>query len=171
MKKPVFVWLFFVLFLCAVLAAVSWLTMVNLKLESAAKESRLHAAHEENVRLALWRLESYLKHIIDRENSRPYSDYDSEVAPGGKGKSQPALREDLPTYLYMHFQLSSAGRLTSPQYSSGGSGKGNAFNDGKKTLVLEAPMLTSLGRILQYEKLSESLARSLPAYENINPKN
>ncbi len=61
--------------LLVVLAGVAWISTIALRLDRAELEGRRLAAVEENVRLALWRLDSALLPLIARESARPPSDH------------------------------------------------------------------------------------------------
>jgi signal transduction histidine kinase len=64
----------FGLALVALFAAAGWITSVALRLEGAEHEARRQAVIEENVRLALWRMDSALVPLIARENARAPAD-------------------------------------------------------------------------------------------------
>ncbi len=54
----------------ALFAAVAWISSVTLRLDAAEREARRQSTLEENVRLALWRMDSALLPFIARENAR-----------------------------------------------------------------------------------------------------
>lgn len=54
----------------ALFGAFAWITSVALRLETAEFEARQQATLDENVRLALWRMDSALLPVIARENAR-----------------------------------------------------------------------------------------------------
>lgn len=58
-----------------VLAGVGWISATALRLDRAELEARRRAALEENVRLALWRLDTALLPLVARENARPAAEY------------------------------------------------------------------------------------------------
>jgi signal transduction histidine kinase len=63
----------------AVLAgALIWIGRTTLRLEAASADAQSHAALEEKVRLALWRLDSSLTAFVGRENARPVEAFDRE---------------------------------------------------------------------------------------------
>src|SRR5687767_9366855 len=127
MKRPAVIWLVFLLFLAAGVAAMGWMTRTVLRLEAAQARSIAAAQVEENVRLALWRMDFTLSPLISAETARPYFEY-SPVFPAERPYSRmftqlkggdvlvpsPLLRVPSPLVL-LHFQVEPDGKLTSPQ--------------------------------------------------------
>lgn len=120
-------------FACAsvVLLALVWITVVVLKLESAEVRARAEAARQETIRLSLWRMDSWLSSRLAVEAARPYFEYQAfypqqraytrllhPIEPGDVLSPSPLLsfRSE---YFPLHFQLTDAGELTSPQFPSG----------------------------------------------------
>jgi hypothetical protein len=68
MKSRRTYWLLFGTGAALVVAALVWVTFLVLRLESEAR-------HEASVRLALWRMDSWLGPRIGREELRPYFEY------------------------------------------------------------------------------------------------
>jgi hypothetical protein len=64
MKRFWHVWLLFAVCLAVVLAAVAWMSATVMRLERAEADARHQAALEENVRLALWRMDSALAPLL-----------------------------------------------------------------------------------------------------------
>jgi signal transduction histidine kinase len=127
MKRPAFIWLVFLLFLAAGLAAMGWMTRTVLRLEGAQARANAAAALEENVRLALWRMDYAVSPLISAETARPYFEY-SPVFPAERAYTRmftelkggdvlvpsPLLRVSSPVVL-LHFQVDPDGNVTSPQ--------------------------------------------------------
>jgi signal transduction histidine kinase len=124
MMRPRQVWAVFGLCLLVLLGAVSWISLTALRLEA---ESRRQSALEENVRLALWRMDSALAPLVNRESGRPYFAYSafypaeqaftnmfSPIEYGEVLVPSPLLSEPTPLVL-LHFQFSDGGELSSPQ--------------------------------------------------------
>lgn len=125
------------LYLAAALAlvvaflAVFSLSRTTLRQDQARQEARRSAEHEENVRLALWRLDSEMAALIAAENARPYFDYGAfyaldrsyaEMVAGAEGSRQlvpSPLLVAKPEGIKLHFQLDPGGRLSSPQVPEG----------------------------------------------------
>jgi len=131
MKKPLYIWLAFALCLALAFTTVIWVSAIAVRLDRAEADARRQAALEENVRLALWRMDSFLAPIIARENSRPYFVYSAfypakgaytrMFSPIGAGEvvlPSPILAE-MPQYVLLHFQFDPDGALTSPQAPAG----------------------------------------------------
>ena len=64
-------WLGFAAAAAVVLASMAWVTAAVLRLDAAEAESRRRAQLEENVRLALWRMDSALAPLLAAEHARP----------------------------------------------------------------------------------------------------
>jgi len=131
MNRPLHVWLAFGLSLAIVLAAMGWVSLTALRLDQAGAAARRQAALEENVRLALWRMDSGLAPIIACENARPYFQYSAfcpteraytrmfaEIRRGEILVPSPLLKQTSP-YILLHFQFAPGGTLTSPQVPLG----------------------------------------------------
>src|SRR6476661_8205445 len=71
MRQPRFLWPGFAAAVAVVLASMGWVTAAVLRLDAAEAESRRRAQLEENVRLALWRMDSALAPLIAAEHARP----------------------------------------------------------------------------------------------------
>ena len=113
--------------LAVILAAMGWLTVAALRLDRLQWEAGARAAFEENVRLALWRMETALAPLLARESSRPYFVYSAfypaqrayngmfeEIEAGEVLMTSPLLAEPVPDVL-LHFQIGPDGAMTSPQ--------------------------------------------------------
>ena len=75
MNRPLHTWLAFAACLAVVLVAMGWISRTVLRLERAEEQSRRQADQEENVRLALWRMDSALAPLIAQESVQPYFAY------------------------------------------------------------------------------------------------
>ncbi len=91
--------------LTLVLAAMTWLSRLALKLDAEGKAALRRAAFEENVRLALWRMDSVLTGLVSLENARPYESYPSLIHSLPDPKSAPSQ---------FYFQFEPDGRLVLP---------------------------------------------------------
>ncbi len=129
------IWLAFALAVVAVFAAMGWITAAVLRLDAAEADSRRRAQLEENVRLALWRMDSALAPLIAAEHARPHAAF-RERRPNGKAvKGQPAepvllnewfdappppLPGETASFARLYFQLQPSGRITSPHPAGSG---------------------------------------------------
>lgn len=94
-------WVLFGLCLTALLAVMVWVSTTTLDLEKKQNEARHAALVEEQVRLALWRLDSALAPILAMETARPHRAYrEGHIDP-----TWPVL---------MHFRVHPDGRVTTP---------------------------------------------------------
>lgn len=127
-RRPAIVYaLFFACLLFAGLGA-TWLSWTVVDRDHAQALARREAILEENVRLALWRLDSEIATLIATENARPYFDY---AAFRSLERSYASMADDLganepvqaspllvarPRYVKLHFQYAPrTNALTSPQ--------------------------------------------------------
>ena len=128
-----------------VLAGLTWLTVEMLRLERVEQRARGEIEYEGAVRLALWRMESWLAPQLARESTRPYFEYlpyyphrrayDSmwrSIVPDEVQTPSPLLTYESDLVL-LHFQVDEAGRVASPQVPSG-----NALDVAQSTLVTTA---------------------------------
>ncbi|MHC5115237.1 MAG: sensor histidine kinase [Planctomycetota bacterium] len=120
-------WLVFSACAVAVLAGMGWITAEMMRLDRAELSARVDAAHQETLRLALWRMDSWFAPRLAREAARPYFDYEafypqpqsytkglSKIEPGEVLTQSPLLTFESP-FVRLHFQAWSDGRITSPQ--------------------------------------------------------
>ena len=125
--RPLAVWIAFAACLAVVLAAVGWVSMTVLRLDAASAAAVHQAAVEENVRLALWRMDSALAPLIARESTWPYFAYNpfyptqraytSMFLPIRQGEvlvPSPLLSQPSSDVL-LHFLIGPDKMLTSPQ--------------------------------------------------------
>jgi signal transduction histidine kinase len=131
MTRPWQVWLSFSLALATVLASMAWITTTALRFEALEREARRLAFQEENVRLALWRMDSAVAPIVNEESARSTIAYRPFYRPEQafpwvyrSGETEdvfvpsPLLTPRSP-YVLLHFEWDSSGRLTSPQIPQG----------------------------------------------------
>src|SRR3954467_6098815 len=131
MKRPALIWLTFLLFLALSLGAMAWMTRTVLRLDQAQARATAAASLEENVRLALWRMDGALGPILGPEIARPYFEYSpvfpaeraytrmyTELKGGDVVVPSPLLKPSAP-YVLLHFQVEPDGRVTSPQAPAG----------------------------------------------------
>lgn len=130
LNRPWLAWLVFSVCLALVLGAMGWASLAVLRLEEAQLESHREADFEENVRLALWRMDSALTPVIGQESMRPHflyhAFYPSDQMlvcqpPGHKaeGLAPSPLLLQTPQHLILHFQYDSEGKISSPQVPTG----------------------------------------------------
>lgn len=105
MRRSWLVWTAFSLCAAVLAAAMGWTSREVLRLDRAEAEARRQALLEENVRLALWRMDTMLAPLLAREGARPYFSYRTLVPvdlangrvynrteDGGKTSGAPAKR-------------------------------------------------------------------------------
>jgi signal transduction histidine kinase len=124
MKRSRHVWILFVVCLAVLLAAMAWIS-------KTALDARRQAALEENVRLALWRMDFALAPLVAQESARPYFVYrpflpvDQAYArmfnrrSGDQVLLPSPLLGDAPPQVLLYFQFDPNGKLTSPTLPTG----------------------------------------------------
>jgi signal transduction histidine kinase len=121
----------FAVCLAVVLAAMGWISLTALRLDRAEATARAQAVLEENVRLALWRMDTAVAPILAQESARPYFAYStflpvdraySEMfgrGPGGEVLLPSPLLQEPSPYILVYFQFQPDGSLISPQVPLG----------------------------------------------------
>ncbi|MAE68099.1 MAG: histidine kinase [Phycisphaeraceae bacterium] len=131
MNRPWFIWTASALCLVVGLGALAWVSAVVARLDRENGEAARQAAFEQQVRLALWRIESALSPLIGREHARPHFQYEAfypveaaytnMYAPLEYGDvlvPSPLLAFESKRIL-LHFQIDGEGALASPQVPAG----------------------------------------------------
>jgi len=180
MKRPWQMWIAFGLCLAVVLAAMGWVSRTALRLGRAETEARRQAAIEEDVRLALWRMDSALGPLIARESARPYFVYNAfypaeraytrmfaQIRQGEVLVPSPLLTET-PAHILIHFQFNPDGSMTSPQAPTGN--MRDLAETGYTTheeINLAAERLAELEPLLRREDLLSLLPRKTPPWRPV----
>jgi signal transduction histidine kinase len=180
--------LFFGACAAAVLAAMGWLTVEMLKLEDREAAAKREASLQTNIRLALWRMDSFAQLFIATESARPHLYYNSlfspeqayyltQGSPGGNSWAvacaedfrvpSPLLRSE-PAYCRLHFQVArdaseGAAHLSSPRYPPSAENREFALNTQnvrQDELVKAAGLMEQLKAMAHPERLME-IARLL----------
>jgi len=127
MHRPWQIAAVFIACLAVVLAVLGWASYQVLRLDRLESEARVQAAREENVRLALWRMETALAPLVAQESARPYFEY-SAFYPAERAYTRmfnritqadvllpsPLLVQPSP-HVLIHFQIGPDKAITSPQ--------------------------------------------------------
>ncbi len=131
MIRPWHTWLAFASCLAVVLGAMGWMSFAVIRLDEAQMKSHREADLEENVRLALWRMDSALTPVIAQESMRPYFLYSAfyptdqmfACTPEGMTRNDALvpspLLTQMPLHVLLHFQFDPEGKLSSPQAPTG----------------------------------------------------
>lgn len=127
MKRSWVIWLMFTGCLAVALVAMGWISLTVVQLEEAEAKARHRALVEENVHLALWRMDSAMAPIVAQESARPYLAYRTFMPADGNHLwtaprrtdstplvPSPLLGEVTPLIL-VHFQIGPDGQVTSPR--------------------------------------------------------
>jgi signal transduction histidine kinase len=171
MRRLGSVWLIFGLCVALAAAAMARLGATALALERAEARSRRQAALEENVQLALWRMDSALATLMAEESALPYFDYSSfypaeraftsmfaEIKRGDVLMPSPLLTFRSPQ-IRLHFQYGPDGRLSSPQVPAGNMLDLSEARYLSPEMVERASRrLDELGRLVSRTELAAALA-------------
>ena len=180
MRRPWHIAVAFALALAVVLAAMAWITREALRLDRERADAEQLALREENVRLALWRMESAVAAVVTRENACPdyayqpfyHADHaDPETARQRTTHQRaypvrlsPLLARSTPLVL-LHFQVDPEGGVTSPQVPA----EAPVPNGGSRAMAIEGGVdagrlaaaderLARLREVLDIETLRTAMA-------------
>lgn len=162
--------------------AMGWITHEALEEDRAENERRLRDVREENVRLALWRMDSALGPLLAQESTRPYFMYSSfypaeraytrlfaEIQKGEVLIPSPLLTS-IPPHLLLHFQIDPEGRWTSPQVPTGNrKDLAQTSYMAKYEPEVASSRLDELERILRRDWLVERLPADYPSSRLAQP--
>jgi len=95
-------WVVFGLCNVVVALALIWVSRVVIELERSERRARIERDEQESLRLAMWRMDSWVQLLLAREAGRP------------EGVAEP-LPEGAEPFVQMHFRIDAAGNVTSPQ--------------------------------------------------------
>jgi len=103
---------------CNVVVALAliWTTRVVVELERSERRARTESDYQESLRLAMWRMDSWLALLLAREAARPSIDYQPPSAHDDlDGLLLSPLLNLESDYITLHFEIDANGRVTSPQ--------------------------------------------------------
>jgi signal transduction histidine kinase len=179
MKRQWRIWLAFALALAVALGGMAWVSVAALRLDRGEAEARRQAALEENIRLALWRMDSALTPIIARESGHPYFAYTAfhpaeraytrmfaEIRRGEVLVPSPLLVSSSP-HVRLYFQFEPDGDLTSPQVPAGNMrdlAEAGGYASGEQ-LEQAAGRLAELRAVTSAQSLLAALPRARPRSE------
>ena len=131
MNRPWKIWSLFAVCAAVLLGVMAWVSWTALRLDHAQAQAQAQAELEENVRLALWRMDSILAPLMSQESARPYfvysAFYPEERAYGkmfnalssGEVLVPSPLLTQISSNILLHFQFDPRGLLTSPEVPVG----------------------------------------------------
>jgi signal transduction histidine kinase len=131
MHRPWQIWIGFGTALAVVAAGVGWLSFRALESDRAEAAARQQAAIEEDVRVALWRMDTQMSAFVAQESARSSDAWQpfglDTLADNSRSRGRRAPAEPVPSPLLSHplpqvliyFQRDAAGELTSPQVPTG----------------------------------------------------
>lgn len=171
MRHPWQYWATFAVGLALVLPAMAWLTLKAMELDRANAIARREAELEQNIGLALWRMDALLTPLLAQEAARPDFVYRTRYATlcdeetGGKSTGKPEAVQTLsplvaepPEYVLLHFEVLPDGQVVSPQSPSPKEASWALDNGAKpQTLKDAGERLTELQQVLADMPLAEQL--------------
>lgn len=180
MKRAWLLWTLFTLCLAIALAAMAWISATVLRLDRMQLDASRQAQLEENVRLALWRMDSFLAPLIAQETARPYFAYTSftpaeraytrmfaEIQYGEVLVPSPLLTHESP-FIHLHFQFQPDGSLTSPQVPTGNMRDLAIRHTTRQQLQTAAARLDQIQTIISYPRILAVLPPE-PTEANLPP--
>jgi signal transduction histidine kinase len=181
MKRLGAVWLVFGLCVALAAGAMARLGGMALELERAEAKARRQAALEENLQLALWRMDSALAPLMAEESARPYFSYSplypaeraftrmfAEIDRGDVLMPSPLLTFTSPQ-IRLHFQYGPDGRLSSPQVPAGNM-RDLAENRYLSPELFEraSRRLEELGKLITRKELAAALSVEEPVSQGMD---
>jgi signal transduction histidine kinase len=141
-------WIWFLGTVVLLLAVMGWLTVLLVSLDRDEAKARQHSQAQEQLRLALWRMDSWLSPHLAREAMRPPAEYRA-FAPAGAAWTRgfdrlapdevvvpsPLLSFASPLFP-LHFELGPGGALASPQVPTGNE-RDVALSSGADAVAIE----------------------------------
>lgn len=153
-------WWIFGICAAAVAGAMAWITALVCSLEHAESGAQANAEHQTSLRLAMWRMDTWLAPQLAREAARPYFEYRSyypqpnaytnllaEIRPGEVLTPSPLLtyRSEL---FPLHFQYDGNGEWTSPQVPTGNwRDLAESTTEGRNHFAASAELLEKIGEV------------------------
>lgn len=180
MRHPWQYWATFGVGLALVLPAMLWLTIKAMELDRANATARRQAELEQDIGLALWRMDAILTPLLAQEAARPDFVYRTRYATlcedeagdkgetGGKSVKAPTkphveqklspLVAEPPEYVLLHFEVLPDGRVVSPQSPEAKEATWALDNGAKpETLQLAEGRLLELQQVLADMPLADQL--------------
>jgi signal transduction histidine kinase len=131
MHRPWQIWIGFGTALVVVAAGVGWLSFRALESDRAEARARQQAEIEEDVRVALWRIDTQMSAFVAQESARSPDAWQpfglNSLTDNSRTRARRAPAEPVPSPLLSHplpavlvyFQRDTAGELSSPQVPTG----------------------------------------------------
>lgn len=174
--RPWLVWVVFAACLAVLLAGMGWASATVLHLDRAQTAAQQQAVLEENIRLALWRMDSALAPLIARESTWPYfayapfypaqRAYTNMLMPVQEGEilmPSPLLSQPSEQVL-LHFQIEPGNRFSSPQVPIGTVRKlAEKGYTTAEAITTAAGRLDRLQKALSHEMLQARLEAPAPS--------
>ena len=172
------IWLTFAASLVAMVGAVGWLSFAALESDRAEATALVQAALEENVNLALWRMDSLVTPLVVRENAWSPLNYRPWLAETGAGRSKPIdlslpprrsggpLLVPPPHGVRLHFQIDSQGQLSSPEVPPATALRLSGFASAEVDRNRE--LLARMEKLIDVKKLLDELPQLEPATDSIS---
>lgn len=179
MSRPWHIWLTFSICLIIGLAAMGWVSHALIGLERDEIEAQSRATYEENVRLALWRLDSAVTPLVSRESVRRYFTYSpfypvqraynkmfAQIQANEIMQPSPLLTRR-PEWIVLHFQINADGSWHSPQAPTGNM---QDLAEGKRYVTHEQ-VQEAAGKLKQIQRLVrvDQLQRNVPPLAEDGP--
>ncbi len=110
-RRPLLIAAAFAVSACVLFGALARITAMTLGLERSESAALQRATHEENVRIALWRLDATLAELIALENTRPAGRFRSAGEPAGLPLLAGPAQPDRPRLVRARFEVGADRKL------------------------------------------------------------
>lgn len=175
--RPWQIWTAAFVCLTLVVTAFGWLSFKAIAADRAERTAQEQALLEENVRLALWRMDTRLAALLSDESMRPTYNYTAALplapnpAPATKTKTpqrdlllvSPLLNSSIAEVRF-HFQIDADGQITSPSVPTAALCQFvcPSYVSTEQVQTAES-QLTALKKLLQKQNLAEQVAKVMEA--------
>jgi signal transduction histidine kinase len=163
LTHPWQVWTSLVSALLVVAAAVGWLSWRATESDREQAAARRQAVIEENVRLALWRMDSLMAAFVAQESARPVAAYEIPGTPGMHDNSRgsvpgavfraPSLLIEPPPQVLIYFQRDARRNITSPQVRRGDEADVDSSNANAEKVDLYGSRLARLKALVNFDEI------------------
>jgi signal transduction histidine kinase len=173
MNRPIALWSTFAIFTILGLGALGWITREALILERAEARANRRAAYEDNIRLALWRLDSMVAPLVARESARPPQEYfttdiqSAFLIGDADAPDELEVADDSPVpeplripFVELYFQIHENGAMTSPFVLPFFSSRSEVVEPAARSSPEKAELLEALKGQLDREKVLTALKKS-----------
>jgi signal transduction histidine kinase len=161
LTRPWQIWIAFLAALAVVVAAIGWLSWRAIESDHEQAEARRQAAIEENVRLALWRMDSRMAAFVAGESARTVAAYQGigasrerhALPSDGRRPAGASLSLWPSPWVLISFQRDATGNLSSPQVPRGPGSLAEPAQAAGEDVSLYEARLARLKSLVNFEEI------------------